>query len=118
MRNFCARVKRIGTTPGGYPLHANLLKTSYCEALATAARSWPSVFIYPLNQGADLMEHRPYPPDATNPPQSKFPWPLIAVIVAAVLLGVIVAGIPNTNKAAVGKMDNPDLATSQLRLAE
>src|SRR5436305_4817996 len=88
---LCARVKRIGTTPGEYPLHANMLKTSYCEALATAARSWPSVFIYALNQGADLMEHRPYPPDATNPPQSKFPWPLIAVIVAAVLLGVIVA---------------------------
>ena len=64
------------------------------------------------------MEHRPYPHDATNPPQSKFPWPLIAVIVVAVLLGVIVAVIPNTNKAAVEKMNNPDLATSQLRLAE
>src|SRR2546423_11120083 len=64
------------------------------------------------------MEHRPYPPDATNPPQSNFPWPLIAVIVVAVLLGVIVAVIPNTNKAAMEKMNNPDLATSQLRLAE
>src|SRR5437879_11874207 len=64
------------------------------------------------------MEHRPYPPDATNPPQSKFPWPVIAVIVVAVVLGVIVAVIPNTNKAAIEKMNNPDLATSQLRLTE
>ena len=32
------------------------------------------------------MEHKPFPPDATKPPQSKFPWPLVALAVAVVLL--------------------------------
>ena len=63
------------------------------------------------------MEHRPFPPDATHPPQSRFPWPLIAVIVAAVLLGIIVALIPNTNKASTDQMNDPASAATQLRLA-
>ena len=32
------------------------------------------------------MEHKPFPPDATKPPESKFPWPLIALAVAVLLL--------------------------------
>jgi len=32
------------------------------------------------------MEHRPYPPNATKPPQSRFPWPVVALAVAVVLL--------------------------------
>jgi hypothetical protein len=65
------------------------------------------------------MEHRPFPPDATKPPQSRFPWPIIAIIVAAVLLGVIIWLIPNSsNKAATAAMDNVPLQADQLRVSQ
>jgi hypothetical protein len=65
------------------------------------------------------MEHRPFPPDATKPPQSRFPWPLIAIIVAAVLLGVIIWLIPNSsNKAATAALDNAPLRADQLQVSQ
>lgn len=65
------------------------------------------------------MEHRPFPPNATRPPQSRFPWPIIAIIVAAVLLGVIIWLIPNSsNKAATAALDNAPLQSDQLRVSQ
>jgi hypothetical protein len=65
------------------------------------------------------MEHRPFPPNATNPPQSRFPWPLIGIILAAVLLGVIIWLIPNSsNKAATSALDSAPLRSDQLRVSE
>jgi hypothetical protein len=64
------------------------------------------------------MEHRPFPPNATQPPQSRFPWPLIAIIVAAVMLGLIIWLIPNSNKAASSALDNTDARGNLLRLSQ
>lgn len=56
------------------------------------------------------MEHRPYPPNATKPPQSKFPWPLLALGVAVVLLVATLWLSPSVNRAASNKVikNNPD----------
>jgi len=56
------------------------------------------------------MEHRPYPPNATKPPQSKFPWPLLALGIAVVLLVATLWLSPSVNRAATNKVikNNPD----------
>lgn len=46
------------------------------------------------------MEHKPYPRNATNPPQSRFPWPLIALAIALVLLVVTLWLSQGINKAS------------------
>lgn len=63
------------------------------------------------------MAHQPFPRNATNPPQSRFPWPLVAIIVAAGMLALIVWLLPNTNKTATSAMNNPDSRTGLLRLS-
>lgn len=62
------------------------------------------------------MEHRPYPHDATKPPQTKFPWPLIALIIAVALLVVTLWLSPSMNKAST-KQNNMASQTGQLRLS-
>jgi hypothetical protein len=62
------------------------------------------------------MEHRPFPPDATKPPQSKLPWPLIALLVAVVLLVVTLTMVPKTNRAATKSMNNSPIDNQQLQL--
>jgi lipopolysaccharide export LptBFGC system permease protein LptF len=62
------------------------------------------------------MEHRPYPPNATQPPQSRFPWPVIALIVALALLVVTLWLSPSMNKAST-KEANMASQTGQLRLS-
>jgi hypothetical protein len=59
------------------------------------------------------MEHRPFPENAANPPESKFPWPLAAILAVAAMLAVIVWLIPKVNKAAT---NNPDSGASLLRI--
>lgn len=56
------------------------------------------------------MEHRPYPPNATKPPQNKFSWPLLALAVAVVLLVATLWLSPGVNRAATNKVikNNPD----------
>ena len=56
------------------------------------------------------MEHRPYPPNATKPPQGKFPWPLLALGIAVVLLVATLWLSPSVNRAASNKVikNNPD----------
>lgn len=63
------------------------------------------------------MEPRPFPTNATRPPQSKFPWPLIAILAAAVMLGLIIWLVPSTNKAATSVLDNPASQANVLRLS-
>lgn len=63
------------------------------------------------------MEHRPFPPDATRPPQSKFPWPLIALGAAAALLIVTLWLVPRTNKAATGIINSSTQPASQVRIS-
>jgi hypothetical protein len=60
------------------------------------------------------MEHRPFPENATKPPQSRFSWPLVAILSAAAMLAVIIQLIPNVNKAAT---NNPDSGTPLLRIS-
>lgn len=62
------------------------------------------------------MEHRPYPPNATNPPQSRFPWPLIALGIALILLVVTLWLSPGINKAST-KEANMASQSTQLRLS-
>jgi len=62
------------------------------------------------------MEHRPYPRNATNPPQSRFPWPLIALAIAVALLIVTLWLSPGINKAST-KEANMASQTTQLRLS-
>ena len=64
------------------------------------------------------MEHRPFPPDATKPPQSKFPWPLIALGIAAALLIVTIWLTPRTDKAASRAIDDATEPTAQVRISE
>ena len=45
------------------------------------------------------MDHKPFPPDATKPPQSRFPWPLVTLVVAAGLLIITLWLSPRSNKA-------------------
>ncbi len=60
------------------------------------------------------MEHRPYPPNATKPPQSRFPWPVIALVVALALLVVTLWLSPSMNKASTKEANSQ---TAQLRLS-
>jgi|SRR6185312_12696459 len=46
------------------------------------------------------MDHKPFPPNATDPPQSRFPWPLIALVVAAALLIITLWLSPRSNRAS------------------
>jgi hypothetical protein len=62
------------------------------------------------------MEHRPFPPDATRPPESKFPWPLVALGVATALLIVTLWLTPRTDKAATGVINKAAETASQLRI--
>src|SRR5262249_12565828 len=62
------------------------------------------------------MEHQPFPPNATKPPESKFPWPLVALGVAAALLIVTIWLTPRTNKAATTAINNSTEPTSQVRI--
>jgi hypothetical protein len=62
------------------------------------------------------MEHRPFPPDATKPPESKFPWPLVAFGVAAALLVVTIWLTPRTDKAATAIANSATEPTSQVRI--
>jgi len=62
------------------------------------------------------MEHRPFPPNATNPPQSRFPWPLIALAIAVALLVVTLWLSPSMNKASTKELNMASNA-SQLRLS-
>lgn len=63
------------------------------------------------------MEHKPFPPDATKPPQSRFPWPLIAILLVAVLFAIVISLIPRTNRANTAAMNNPDTVTRDLKIA-
>ena len=63
------------------------------------------------------MEHKPFPPDATKPPQSKFPWPLVALAVAVVLLIAIFWLTPRTNKASTAISNTIDQPAAQLRIS-
>lgn len=62
------------------------------------------------------MEHRPFPPNATQPPQSRFPWPLIALIIAGALLVVTLWLSTSMNKASTREL-NMASQTGQLRLS-
>ena len=62
------------------------------------------------------MEHRPYPHNATHPPQSRFPWPIIALVVALALLIVTLWLSPTMNKASTRQL-NEASQTSQLRIS-
>lgn len=61
------------------------------------------------------MEHRPFPPNATKPPQTRIPWPLIALIVAAALLIVTLWLTPRSNRAATKALNTS--APAQLVLS-
>lgn len=62
------------------------------------------------------MEHRPFPPNATQPPQSRFPWPLIALIIAGALLVLTLWLSPSMNKASTRELNRAS-QTGQLRLS-
>ena len=63
------------------------------------------------------MEHRPFPPDATKPPQSRFPWPLIAILIAVALLVITFSMAPKANKAATKAMDNSPVNNQEIQLS-
>jgi lipopolysaccharide export LptBFGC system permease protein LptF len=62
------------------------------------------------------MEHRPYPPNATKPPQSRFPWPVVALAVAVVLLVITLWLSPSMNKAST-REQNQASQSAQLKLS-
>jgi hypothetical protein len=62
------------------------------------------------------MEHQPFPPDATRPPESKFPWPLLAFGIAAALLIVTIWLTPRTDKAASAIANSATDAASPVRI--
>jgi hypothetical protein len=64
------------------------------------------------------MEHKPFPPNATKPPQSRFPWPLVALGVAAVLLIATFWLTPRMNKAATTSINNSTQPSSQVRISD
>jgi len=63
------------------------------------------------------MAHQPFPHDATKPPQSRFPWPVIAIVAAAVTLAIIIWRVPNANQTAASAMNNPASQNELLRLS-
>ncbi len=63
------------------------------------------------------MEHQPFPPNSTKPPQSKFPWPLVALAVAAALLIATFWLTPRTNKASTAISKSVDQPAAQVRVS-
>ncbi|HSM85565.1 MAG TPA: hypothetical protein VLT16_05415 [Candidatus Limnocylindrales bacterium] len=63
------------------------------------------------------MEHRPYPPNATSRPRSRFPWPLIALCVAVVLLVITLWLTPRSNQASTGTAGASGLSAAQLHIS-
>jgi hypothetical protein len=63
------------------------------------------------------MEHQPFPPNSTKPPESKFPWPLVALGVAAALLIATFWLTPRTNKASTAISNTIDQPAAQLRIS-
>lgn len=63
------------------------------------------------------MEHQPFPPNSTKPPESKFPWPLVALGAVAVLLIAIFWLTPRTNKAATAISNTVDQRAAQLKIS-
>jgi hypothetical protein len=64
------------------------------------------------------MEHKPFPPNATKPPQSKFPWPLVTLAVAVVLLIATFWLTPRTDKAATNAINSSTQPSPQVRIAD
>ena len=64
------------------------------------------------------MEHQPFPPNSTKPPESKFPWPLVALGAAVVLFIATLWLTPRTNKASTAISNTVDQPTSQLRISD
>jgi hypothetical protein len=64
------------------------------------------------------MEHKPFPPDATKPPESKFPWPVVALAVAVALLIATFWLTPRTNRAATSAINSSTHPASQMRISE
>jgi hypothetical protein len=64
------------------------------------------------------MEHKPFPPDATKPPESKFPWPVVALAVAVALLIATFWMTPRTNKAATNAINSSTQAVSKVRISD
>jgi len=64
------------------------------------------------------MEHKPFPPDATKPPESKFPWPVIALAVAVLLLIATLWLTPRTDKAATKAINGSTQPSPQVRIAD
>ncbi len=64
------------------------------------------------------MEHQPFPPNATKPPQSRFPWPLVALAVAAVLLIATFWLTPRMNKASTNAINSSTQPSSQVRISD
>ena len=63
------------------------------------------------------MEHQPFPPNSTKPPESKFPWPIVALCAAAVLLIAVFWLTPRTNKASTAISNTVDQPAAQLRIS-
>jgi hypothetical protein len=63
------------------------------------------------------MEHQPFPPGSTRPPQSRFPWPVVALAVAVALLIVTFWLVPRTNKAADKAINNSVEPSAQVKIS-
>ncbi len=63
------------------------------------------------------MDHQPFPPGSTRPPESKLPWPLVALGVAAALLIVTFWLVPHTNRASTRNVDNSLEPAAQVRVS-
>jgi hypothetical protein len=63
------------------------------------------------------MEHQPFPPNSTKPPESKFPWPAVALGVAVLLLIATFWLTPRTNKASTAISNTVDEPAAQLRIS-
>ena len=63
------------------------------------------------------MEHQPFPPNSTKPPESKFPWPAVALGVAVLLLIATFWLTPHTNKASTAISKTVDQQAAQLRIS-
>jgi len=53
-----------------------------------------------------MADHEPYPPNGTHLPQTRVPWPLIAIVLAGVLVAVIF--IVRQNRRAVAESLPPN----------
>jgi hypothetical protein len=63
------------------------------------------------------MEHQPFPPGSTKPPQSRFPWPLVALCIAAALLVITLWLTPRTDKAATGIINRSTEPAAEVRIS-